>query len=71
MNNINKNRGITCQLYFNQSPKIIWNVISAPNHLDLFHPFCKKNISISWDSMPYEDELEYLNGLKNRLRVNF
>lgn len=64
MNNINKNRGITCQLYFNQSPKILWNVISAPNHLNLFHPFCKKNISISWDSMPYEDELEYLNGLK-------
>ena len=40
------------------------NVISAPNHLELFHPFCKKNISISWDGMPYIDELEYLNGLK-------
>ena len=49
--------------YFNHSPRILWNVISAPNHLELFHPFCKK-ISISWDDMPYVDELEYLNGLK-------
>ena len=62
--NINKKRGINCQLIFNQPPKSLWKVISAPNHLELFHPFCKENIAISWDGMPYIDELEYLNGLK-------
>ena len=62
--NIKKKRGINCQLIFNQPPKTLWKVISAPNHLELFHPFCKENIAISWDGMPYIDELEYLNGLK-------
>ena len=64
MNDINKNRGITCTLNFKQPSKTIWNIISAPNNLELFHPFCKENTVVSWNSMPYIDELEYLNGLK-------
>ena len=64
MNNINKNRGITCKLNFHQTSKTIWKIISAQNNLELFHPFCKKNTVVSWKSMPYIDELEYLNGLK-------
>ena len=59
-----KIRGITCQHYFNHNSQDVWNVISAPNHLNLFHPFCKKNSIISWDESSHLDKLEYLNGLK-------
>ena len=60
MNNFKNVRGINCQLYLNHSSKQVWNVISAPNHLNLFHPFCKKNSVISWEETSHIDELEYL-----------
>tara|TARA_Y100000768_G_C23980587_1_gene685533 strand:- start:167 stop:676 length:510 start_codon:yes stop_codon:yes gene_type:complete len=59
-----KVRGISCQLYFKHNSKDVWNVISAPSHLNLFHPFCKKNSIISWEDSSHIDMLEYLNGLK-------
>ena len=64
MDSFKKVRGISCQLYFNHNSKDVWNVISAPNHLNLFHPFCKKNSIISWEESSHIDMLEYLNGLK-------
>ena len=64
MDNLKKVRGISSQLYFNHNSKEVWNVISAPNHLNLFHPFCKKNSIISWEESSHIDMLEYLNGLK-------
>ena len=64
IDSIKKVRGITCQLYFKHNSKDVWNVISAPNHLNLFHPFCKKNSIISWEDSSHIDMLEYLNGLK-------
>ncbi|MDA8669921.1 hypothetical protein N9L60_03100 [Flavobacteriales bacterium] len=60
MDSFKKVRGISCQLYFNHNSKDVWNVISAPNHLNLFHPFCKKNSIISWDESSHIDMLEYL-----------
>ena len=57
-------RGVNYQMNINQSSNKLWDLISAPNHLELFHPFCKKNIILSWDKFPPTDELEYLNGLK-------
>lgn len=36
MDSFKKVRGITCQLYFNNNPKDVWNLISASNHLNLF-----------------------------------
>ena len=42
MDSFKKVRGITFQLYFKHNSKDVWNLISAPNHLNLFHPFCKK-----------------------------
>ena len=56
MNNFKKVRGITCQLYLNHNSKEVWNLISAPNHLNLFHPFCKKNSVISWEESSHIDE---------------
>ena len=64
MDNFKKVRGITCRLYFNHNSKDVWNVISTPNHLNLFHPFCKKSSIISWKESSHIDILEYLNGLK-------
>ena len=26
----------------------LWNVVSSPSNLDLFHPFCKKNTVVKW-----------------------
>ena len=64
MDVLKKVRGINCQLSFNHNSKVVWNVISAPNHLNLFHPFCKNNSIISWEESSHVDMLEYLNGLK-------
>ena len=41
----------------------LWNVISSPSNLDLFHPFCKKNTVVKWSKENSIDHVEYLNGL--------
>ena len=63
MNSIKKERGINCQLQLNHDSKKLWKMISSPNHLEKFHPFCKTNPIISWHNPPYVDKIEYLNGL--------
>ena len=35
-------KSITCDI------NSLWNVISSPSNLDLFHPFCKKNTVVKW-----------------------
>ena len=47
----------------------VWSILSKKEHLNLFHPFCKKNIAYSWNKKSREDSLEYLNGVK--LHRNF
>ena len=37
----------------------IWELISSPSNLELFHPFCKSNKVIIWSGK----KLVYLNGL--------
>ncbi len=44
----------------------LWKVISSPNHLNLFHPFCKSNEVINWE-INHSDRLIYLNG-RNYIR---
>lgn len=41
----------------------LWEVISSPSSLELFHPFCKKNKIIRWSKEDSIDQIEYLNGL--------
>ena len=41
----------------------IWELISSPANLELFHPFCKSNKVIIWPGKKSIDELVYLNGL--------
>ena len=40
----------------------LWEVISSPSNLDLFHPFCRKNKIIKWSKDKSIDQIEYLNG---------
>ena len=41
----------------------IWEVISSPSALALFHPFCAKNPVIDWPGPSSHDEVHYFNGL--------
>ena len=50
-------KSITCDI------NSLWNVISSPSNLDLFHPFCKKNTVVKWSKENSIDHVEYLNGL--------
>tara|TARA_Y200000002_G_scaffold174771_1_gene144192 strand:+ start:14072 stop:14578 length:507 start_codon:yes stop_codon:yes gene_type:complete len=59
-----KRRSISFKLNFNYDNKTLWEVISAPNNLELFHPYCKSNNTISWEKDHYSDEIIYLNNKK-------
>jgi len=41
----------------------IWEVISSPGSLSLYHPFCAKNPVIDWPGPSSHDEVHYFNGL--------
>ena len=40
----------------------LWSIISSPKNLELFHPFCKKNITRKWPGIDSIDEIHYYNG---------
>ena len=40
----------------------LWEIISKPGHLELFHPYCKKNEALKWPGLESQDLLTYLNG---------
>lgn len=42
----------------------VWEVLSRPAHLELFHPFCKENKPKTWNEIDAKiDQIQYLNGL--------
>ena len=41
----------------------LWNIISRPSNLELFHPFCEKNPTISWPGLNSNDQIYYYDGL--------
>jgi hypothetical protein len=41
----------------------IWEVISSPGTLPLYHPFCKKNPVFEWSGPDSHDEVHYFNGV--------
>ena len=43
-------------------PKI-WEVISSPGTLPLYHPFCEKNPVFEWPGPDSYDEVHYFNGM--------
>lgn len=40
----------------------IWNIISSPGMLPLFHPFCEANPVHHWPGPDSHDEVHYFNG---------
>ena len=47
----------------------LWDIISMPSNLELFHPFCAKNPITNWPGIDSADTILYHNGLK--LERNF
>jgi hypothetical protein len=45
------------------SAQSLWDVISAPGHLERCHPFCAANPVTRWSGAASIDEVHYLNGL--------
>jgi hypothetical protein len=41
----------------------IWEVISSPGMLPLYHPFCEKNPVFEWPGPESFDEIHYFNGV--------
>jgi hypothetical protein len=41
----------------------IWDLISSPGMLPLYHPFCEKNPASEWPGPDSRDEIHYFNGL--------
>ena len=48
----------------NSNKDEIWDLISSPKNLELYHPFCESNNVIKWPGKGSCDELTYLNGIK-------
>ena len=40
----------------------VWNVISSPGMLPLYHPFCTQNPVHNWPGIAAHDEIHYFNG---------
>lgn len=44
-------------------PSKIWEVISSPGMIPLYHPFCEKNPVYEWPGRDSYDEIHYFNGV--------
>ena len=54
---------ISYSIDLNFDKKAVWSVLREKEHLNLFHPFCKKNNAQLWNDKSKKDSLEYLNGV--------
>ena len=63
LSNISDKWKVSYEEKINSSIDSLWDLISAPSNLELFHPFCKSNKTIKWPGKNSIDELIYLNGL--------
>lgn len=41
----------------------VWNLISSPGLVSLYHPFCESNPVYEWPGAGSHDEIHYFNGL--------
>ena len=51
-----QNLDICAQIHINCSKEKLWKVITAPGHLENYHPFCAYHKSESWDGVGCVDE---------------
>ncbi len=65
LENYTKSYSISVKKKINASTEDVWELISKPSNLELFHPFCKSNKTINWSGVgSRSDELIYLNNFK-------
>ncbi len=57
------NWSVTGILETSISSSDLWDIISSPSNLELFHPFCAKNKSIKWPGLNSIDQIYYYSGL--------
>ena len=58
----NYNWSISSRILINTNVVKLWDIISSPSNLELFHPFCLKNQIIKWSGEESIDRIIYLNG---------
>ena len=58
----NYNWSISSRILINTNVVKLWDIISSPSNLELFHPFCLKNQIIKWSEEESIDQIIYLNG---------
>ena len=56
------NWGVPFSILLPTTATKLWSLISSPNNLELFHPFCNKNITSQWPGLDSIDEIHYYNG---------
>ena len=54
---------ITKKQEIKTSKQKLWEIISAPENLSLFHPFCEKNTVKKWPGANSKDIIYYYSGL--------
>ena len=64
MNNKKYFKPVSRSIKINVSPKRVWELISKPNNLELYHPFCESNPVEKWQGNKSIDYVNYYNGLK-------
>tara|TARA_B100000965_G_C19255268_1_gene610561 strand:+ start:37 stop:567 length:531 start_codon:yes stop_codon:yes gene_type:complete len=57
-------KSVSYKKQISTSAENLWKLISSPGHLNLVHPFCKKNEILVWNKDEHKDILVYLNGLR-------
>ena len=58
---------ISHKIKIEKSIDMVWDLISSPDHLNQFHPFCKENkVLESKNDVILKDQLIYLNGLSQK-----
>ena len=63
LNNIKYKWKVCYDEKINSTVDSLWDLISSPSNLEIFHPFCKSNKIVKWPGEHSIDELIYLNGL--------
>ena len=57
------NWSVTGILETSISSSDLWDIISSPSNLELFHPFCDKNPTLIWPGLNSVDQIYYYSGL--------
>ena len=55
---------VSKNITINEHRQRVWEIISKPGNLELFHPFCESNPLEKWEGTNSIDYVNYYNGVK-------